>query len=102
MLRFPITPHPNHFIFPHVLKSCYESHSTGLVHAQITKSGFEQYPIVQTAIVDSYSRVLGGLRCTRKVFDERSEKNVVSFTTMVSGYARVGDVDNALSFQKHD
>ncbi|KAK7301787.1 hypothetical protein RJT34_12662 [Clitoria ternatea] len=77
MLRFPTTPRPNHFIFPHVLKSCYES-------------------LVKTALVDSYSRVLGGLRCARKVFDELSERNVVSFTTMVSGYARVGDVDNAL------
>ncbi|KAK7309626.1 hypothetical protein RJT34_06511 [Clitoria ternatea] len=96
MLRFPTTPRPNHFIFPHVLKSCYESRSTGLVHAQIIKSGFEQYPVVQTALVDSYSRVLGGLRCTRMVFDELFERNVVCFITMVSGYARVGDVDNAL------
>ncbi|KAK7314876.1 hypothetical protein VNO77_33404 [Canavalia gladiata] len=95
MLSIP-TPRPNNFIYPHVLKTCVHSRATGLVHAQISKSGFEQYPVVQTALVDSYSRVLGGLGSARKVFDEMFERNVVSFTAMVSGYARVGDVDGAV------
>ncbi|KAJ4828829.1 hypothetical protein Tsubulata_008908 [Turnera subulata] len=34
-------PTPNHFIFPHVLKS---SQRTRLVHAHIEKSGFDDYP----------------------------------------------------------
>ncbi|XP_057446447.1 pentatricopeptide repeat-containing protein At1g33350 [Lotus japonicus] len=92
----PTTTRPNNFIYPHVLKSCHEPRSTGAVHAQIVKTGFEQYPIVQTALVDSYSRGLGGLGNAEKVFDEMRERNVVSFTAMISGYARVGDVDSAL------
>ncbi|XP_061342663.1 pentatricopeptide repeat-containing protein At1g33350 [Gastrolobium bilobum] len=95
MLCIP-TPRPNQFIYPHVLKCCTESCGTDLVHAQILKSGFDEYPVVQTALVDSYSRVLGGVGNARKVFDEMLERNVVSFTAMVSGYGRMGDVDNAL------
>lgn len=46
--------------------------------------------------MDSYSRVLRGLRDAQKVFDEMCERNVVSFTALVSGYARFGDVGSAL------
>ncbi|CAL0328665.1 unnamed protein product [Lupinus luteus] len=90
---------PNQFIYPHVLKSCpqvMEPRGTDLVHAQILKMGFEQYPVVETALVDSYSRSLGNVGSARKVFDGMSERNVVSFTAMVSGYARAGDVENAV------
>ncbi|WCJ29119.1 Pentatricopeptide repeat (PPR) superfamily protein [Euphorbia peplus] len=86
-------PKPNQFIFPHVLKSC---NSTGFVHTQIEKSGFGGYTIVQTALVDSYSRSGVGCASARKVFDEMSERNVVSWTAMISGYTRVGEVENAL------
>ncbi|KDP37792.1 hypothetical protein JCGZ_06694 [Jatropha curcas] len=87
-------PKPNHFIFPHVLKSCQ---TTKLVHAQIAKSGFSQYPVVQTALVDSYSRSPSDIGFARKLFDEMSERNVVSWTAMISGYARFGEVGNAIS-----
>ncbi|XP_052118262.1 pentatricopeptide repeat-containing protein At1g33350 [Arachis duranensis] len=92
-------PKPDQFIYPHVLKSCpevMEPRGTDSVHAQIVKFGFEEWCVVETALVDSYSRSLGGLGNARKAFDEMSERNVVSFTAMVSGYARVGDVESAL------
>ncbi|PSS13659.1 Pentatricopeptide repeat-containing protein [Actinidia chinensis var. chinensis] len=93
------SPRPNHFIFPHVLKSCPEvlgSRGTELVHTQIVKSGFAQYPVVQTALLDSYSRFCSDLGTARKVFDEMSERNVVSWTAMVSGYARLGKMGSAV------
>ncbi|KAK7261402.1 hypothetical protein RIF29_27711 [Crotalaria pallida] len=90
------SPKPDQFIYPHVLKSCMGPRGTDLVHAQILKSGFGQYPVVETALVDSYSRSLGNVGSARKVFDEMSERNVVSFTAMVSGYARAGDLENAV------
>ncbi|CAL2275660.1 unnamed protein product [Prunus armeniaca] len=95
---------PNQFIYPHVLKSCpevFESHGTALVHTHIMKSGFGQYPVVQTALVDSYSRFRSDVGSARQVFDEMSEKNVVSWTAMISGYTRVGDIGSAiLLFEK--
>lgn len=51
---------------------------------------------MQTALVDSYSKVSGGLGNAKKVFDEMSDRSVVSFTAMVSGFARVGDVESAV------
>ena len=89
-------PRPNHFIFPHALKTCPESCAAESLHAQIVKSGFHEYPVVQTALVDSYSKVSGGLGNAKKVFDEMSDRSVVSFTAMVSGFARVGDVESAV------
>ncbi|CAJ2666939.1 unnamed protein product [Trifolium pratense] len=94
MLNSPIRP--NNFIYPHVLKSSKERFLIGSVHAQIVKTGFLEYPVVQTSLVDSYSKVLGGLRDAQKVFDEMSERNVVCFTALVSGYLRAGDVECGL------
>ncbi|KAF7813325.1 pentatricopeptide repeat-containing protein [Senna tora] len=93
------SPEPDQFVYPHVLKSCPEvlgSNGTDSVHAQVLKSGFGCYPVVQTALVDSYSRVSSGVGNARKVFDEMCERNVVSWTAMVSGYTRVGDIENAV------
>lgn len=93
-------PLPNHFIYPHVLKSCpdvLESWGTKMVHTQIVKSGFEQYPVVETALVNSYSRSGNDIGIARKLFDEMSDRNVVSWTAMISGYTRVGDIKNAAS-----
>nr|KYP54718.1 Pentatricopeptide repeat-containing protein At1g33350 family [Cajanus cajan] len=89
-------PRPNHFIFPHALKASPHPRATASVHAHIVQTGFLRYPVVQTALVDSYSKLSVGLGDARKVFDEMSERNVVSFTAMVSGYARVGDVESAV------
>lgn len=67
------------------------------MHAAIVKSGFCQYPVVQTALVDSYSRSGSHIGIARELFDEMSERNVVSWTAMVSGYARAGELGDALS-----
>ncbi|KAL2334476.1 hypothetical protein Fmac_015689 [Flemingia macrophylla] len=89
-------PSPDHFIFPHALKASPHPRATASVHAHIVKTGFLTYPVVQTALVDSYARLPNGLGDARKVFDEMSQRNVVSSTAMVSGFARVGDVESAV------
>lgn len=92
-------PRPNHFIYPHILKAgpeVLESRGTELVHAQIVRSGFEGYPVVQTALLDSYSRFCSDVGTARWLFDEMRERNVVSWTAMISGYARLGKMGNAV------
>ncbi|GKV35170.1 hypothetical protein SLEP1_g43474 [Rubroshorea leprosula] len=92
-------PHPNHFIYPHVLKSSpevLEPHGTKLVHVHVIKSGFGKYPVVQTALIDAYSRRSSDIGIARYLFDDMSERSVVSWTAMVSGYARAGDIQKAM------
>ncbi|KAL6966689.1 hypothetical protein U1Q18_032475 [Sarracenia purpurea var. burkii] len=61
-------PRPNHFTYPPLLRSgpeFLEFYGTELVHTQIMKSGFERYPVVQTALFDSYSRFCCDLEIAR-------------------------------------
>ncbi|KAK9156810.1 hypothetical protein Scep_003384 [Stephania cephalantha] len=96
------SPKPNHYIYPHVLKCCSESwgcYGAKLVHTHVLKWGFGGYPVVQTALVDSYLKGncgSDGVVVARRVFDEMSERNVVSWTAMVSGYARNGRLGDAV------
>ncbi|CAI9768764.1 unnamed protein product [Fraxinus pennsylvanica] len=79
---------PNEFIFPIVLKSCPEvvkPYGTQMVHTQIVKLGFWKYTVVQTALLNAYSRYSADIVLARKMFDEMSERNVVSWTAMISG-----------------
>ncbi|CAM8920213.1 unnamed protein product [Rhodiola kirilowii] len=97
-------PRPNHFVFPHVLR-CGERDSewicTRFVHGQILRSGFGEYSVVQTALADSYLRFWSDVEVARKLFDEMSDRNVVSWTAMISGYMRLGQIGNAiLLFEK--
>jgi pentatricopeptide repeat protein len=68
-----------------------------MVHTQILKSGFLRYPVVETALLDSYSRLSSHIASARQVFDEMSDKNVVSWTAMISGCTRLGDIRSAIS-----
>ncbi|KAK6116582.1 hypothetical protein DH2020_049688 [Rehmannia glutinosa] len=90
---------PNHFMFSIILKSWPEvvrGYGVELVQAQIVKLGYGGNTVVQTAILDAYSRYGVEVGLARKVFDEMSDRNVVSWTAMISGYARAGQVGNAV------
>ncbi|KAL2934738.1 hypothetical protein RDABS01_017857 [Bienertia sinuspersici] len=92
-------PRPNHFVYPSVLKSSSQvlnSYGTEMVHTQIVKTGFGSNPIVQTALVDCYTRFCSDVGTARKLFDEMPVRNVVSWTTMISGYTRLGEMGNAI------
>ncbi|KAI3883591.1 hypothetical protein MKX03_016273 [Papaver bracteatum] len=94
---------PSEFIYPHVLKSCFhETYGVKSVHDHIVKSGFVGYSIVQTSLVDAYLKSESpDLVVARSLFDEMTERNVVSWTAMISGYARLGQIGNAISlFEK--
>ncbi|XP_071703552.1 pentatricopeptide repeat-containing protein At1g33350 [Rutidosis leptorrhynchoides] len=92
-------PKVTHFIYPHVLKSCPEvlgMNGTKMVHSQIVRTGYDEYPVVQTALIDAYSRFSEGVGSARILFDEMPERNVVTWTAMVSGYTRAGEMENAV------
>ncbi|XP_054811936.1 putative pentatricopeptide repeat-containing protein At5g37570 isoform X2 [Prosopis cineraria] len=85
------------YTFPYVIKACSNLcivREAKSIHGLTVRCGFEQCVFVGTSLIDMY----GKCRKTsdaRKVFDEMTERNVVSWTAMVVGYVAVGNVVEA-------
>ncbi|KAG8367324.1 hypothetical protein BUALT_Bualt16G0060400 [Buddleja alternifolia] len=89
---------PNNFTFPFVLKSCARNMDFGLgvsVHSLVVKVGFDCDVFVKTGLVGFYAK-LENLEDAHKAFDDIPEKNVVSWTSIMSGYIGVGKFKQAI------
>lgn len=83
---------PNNFTFPFVLKACSRllDYQLGVrIHALVVKGGFDEDVYVNTGLVCLYARC-GYLGDAHKVFDDITDKNVVSWTAIISGYIEIG------------
>ncbi|KAL9683844.1 hypothetical protein QQ045_021271 [Rhodiola kirilowii] len=84
--------------FSHALSSCASSRSLlyGIqLHGQAIKTGFLSNVYVGTSLMNLYCRCNEvGTGC--KVFDEMPVRNVVSWTTVISGFAQEWQVDVCL------
>ncbi|KAK3190109.1 hypothetical protein Dsin_029670 [Dipteronia sinensis] len=81
---------PDKFTFPFVLSSCAKSLACSegaQVHGAIVKMGFEGDVFIANSLIHFYSEC-GEIDYGRKVFDEMSERNVVSWTSLICGCAR--------------
>ncbi|GAB4829082.1 hypothetical protein Ancab_018744 [Ancistrocladus abbreviatus] len=79
---------PNAFVFPSILRACSEYDDQGIgkiVHGTVIKSGFETDDVIQTALLSMYGE-LGFIDHARKVFDEMSVRDVVSWSSMILSY----------------
>ncbi|XP_058077313.1 putative pentatricopeptide repeat-containing protein At5g40405 [Magnolia sinica] len=88
---------PNRFTFQFLLKASAKSKSptqTTQLQSVTLKVGFSSYTFLQNAILHSYA-LSGQLMDARKVFDEMSHRDVVSFNSMIHAYAEFGDMDAA-------
>jgi len=65
------------------------------IQAHILKTGFQTDLFLLTSLVNMYSKC-GNLLDARQVFDEMSERNVVSWNAMISGYTKHGQWRKAL------
>ncbi|KAL9286972.1 Pentatricopeptide repeat-containing protein [Arabidopsis thaliana] len=84
----------------HKLSESTNAAFTNLLHTLTLKLGFASYTFTVNHLVISYVK-LKEINTARKVFDEMCEPNVVSWTSVISGYNDMGQPQKALSmFQK--
>ncbi|XP_019092892.1 PREDICTED: pentatricopeptide repeat-containing protein At3g12770-like [Camelina sativa] len=91
---------PDSFTFPHLLKACGGlSHLPmgRVVHAQVFRLGFEDDVFVQNGLIALYAKCKR-LGFARTVFEgvPLTERTIVSWTAIVSGYAQNGEPVEAL------
>ncbi|XP_011626245.2 pentatricopeptide repeat-containing protein At2g01510, mitochondrial-like [Amborella trichopoda] len=91
---------PDKFTFPFILKS-----SAGLsdlergkvIHGHVIRYGVHNDRFVDAALVDMYAKC-GSICIARLVFDKMEERDLVSWTAMISGYAQNGCDTETLEF----
>ncbi|CAN6678865.1 unnamed protein product [Malus baccata var. baccata] len=89
---------PDLFTFSSILAIC-----SGLValeqgeqiHAQTIKTGFLEDMVVGTALVNMYNKC-GSIEKASKAFVEMSTRTLISWTTMIAGFAQHGRTQHAL------
>lgn len=88
----------NSFTFGFVLKACYNLprlEEGKMVHSQVLKMGLDYETHVVNGLIKLYT-TCGRVDAARDLFDEMSERDLVSWSTMVSGYVQNGCSNEAL------
>lgn len=65
------------------------------IHAYAIRAGFDSLVNIATSVVDMYAKC-GSIKSARLVFDRMKVKNVVSWNSMIDGYAANGDSKEAM------
>ncbi|KAK0590239.1 hypothetical protein LWI29_024360 [Acer saccharum] len=89
---------PDGYTLPLVLKACSGLPSLEMgrpVHGQIFRHGFEADVFVQNGLVAFYAKC-GQIARARIVFDRLCDRTIVSWTSIISGYAQNGQPMEAL------
>lgn len=81
---------PDQFTFPCVLKACSRVQAVKegeQIHCQIVKSGFYLNGFAENTLINMYANC-GKFEIARSLFDNMSEKTVVTWSSMFSGYTK--------------
>ncbi|XP_059651741.1 pentatricopeptide repeat-containing protein At1g08070, chloroplastic-like [Cornus florida] len=83
---------PDNYTYPFLLKACAQSRALRLgklVHAHAIKNGLVLDVYVMNTLMRLYA-VCGIIGGVQKVFDESSQRDLVSWTTLIQGYVKMG------------
>ncbi|XP_077226434.1 pentatricopeptide repeat-containing protein At3g26782, mitochondrial-like [Tasmannia lanceolata] len=89
---------PNRFTFPLLLKACSSSLmlSHGIqLHTHSVKFGFNSNPFVTVGLIDMYMKN-GKIKNARRLFDGMTERDVVTWNALLTGYSQNGMPEEAL------
>ncbi|KAF3680777.1 Pentatricopeptide repeat-containing protein [Capsicum annuum] len=89
---------PDVHVLPSAIKACAGLSEWGIgrqVHGYGLTTGLGLDSFVEASLVHMYVKC-DRLGCARKVFDKMREPDVVSWSALVGGYAKKGDVGNAI------
>ncbi|PIA31683.1 hypothetical protein AQUCO_04900168v1 [Aquilegia coerulea] len=81
---------PDHFTFPFLLSGCTKISAFkegNQVHGSLIKMDLDNDAFIQNSLIHFYSES-GEMDSAKRVFDEMLERNVVSWTSLIGGYAR--------------
>lgn len=90
---------PNRVTYLSILSSC--ARPGGLargkkLHARVTKAGILSDPMVGNALINMYFKA-GSVEDARRVFDTMPQRDVISWTSMIGGYAEGDHPENSLT-----
>ncbi|KAF8110202.1 hypothetical protein N665_0086s0041 [Sinapis alba] len=89
---------PDNFTYNFVFVACGnlpEIRVGGSVHSSVFKVGFERDDHVNHSLITMYAKC-GNVVYARKVFDEITEKDMVSWNSMIAGYSLAGKGEDAV------
>lgn len=98
--------HPNQFTFPSILRTCTLVGDLDLgeqLHSHVIKTGFQPNVYVSSVLIDMYAKH-GKLDIALKILRCLNEDDVVSWTSMIAGFAQHGFFGEALELftEMHD
>ncbi|KAK4794985.1 hypothetical protein SAY86_012979 [Trapa natans] len=86
------------FTYPSILNSFASSEdlkSAKSIHCMIIKNGFEAYKLVNNAVIDMYAKQ-NSMKSALKVFSNMPNRDIISWTSVVTGYAFNGSYEEAI------
>ncbi|XP_043719865.1 pentatricopeptide repeat-containing protein At3g12770-like [Telopea speciosissima] len=89
----------DNFTYPFVLKACGDLLDVKIgrkIHSEIVIRGFESDIYVGNSLLSVYSK-FRDMEAARKLFDRMPIRDLTSWNTMISGYTKNGDPEEALS-----
>ncbi|KAK9285832.1 hypothetical protein L1049_025033 [Liquidambar formosana] len=85
---------PNNYTFSFLLRACADlsDFTLGLIsHAQIIRMGWEAYDFVQNGLIHLYASC-NCMDMARKLFDMSLNRDVITWTAVINGYTKSGQV----------